>query len=192
MTVLELATRRMLLRPLTRGDRDEYIRVHECSRELFTPWSPQLSPGTTYADLFEYAIERALQGARDQTEYRLIGQLPDGRIGGFFSLFHVVRGAFQSGVASWSVSAEVAGQGYATEGVAGLLDLAFMERPTGLLLHRVQANIIPANTASIRVAEKNGFRREGLGKNYLMIAGRWQDHIFFAKLAEEHGRKSGE
>ena len=43
-----------------------------------------------------------------------------------------------------------------------MLDLAFVPEPAGLGLHRVQANIVPANGPSLRVAEKAGFRREGL------------------------------
>ena len=47
-------------------------------------------------------------------------------------------------------------------------------------------SIIPTNTPSIRVAEKTGFRREGLARRYLKIAGEWQDHGMYAKLADEH------
>lgn len=179
-------TTRMSLRPLRRQDRDEFLRVHEISRELYAPWSPSLPADEILGDLFELHLAKAQEGARDGTEFRLVGILDDGRIGGFFNLFHIARGAFQSGVASWAVNAEVAGQGIATEGVTGLLDWAFAPPPLGLGLHRVQANVIPGNIASVRVAEKNGFRREGLGVRYLKIAGRWQDHIFFARLADEH------
>jgi ribosomal-protein-alanine N-acetyltransferase len=58
----------------------------------------------------------------------------------------------------------------------------------GLGLHRVQAGVMPQNGRSIRVLEKNGFRREGLAERYLRIAGRWEDHLLFALTAEEHRR----
>ena len=93
---------------------------------------------------------------------------------------------FQNAYASWSVSADVAGSGLGTEGAQALLDLAFLPHPEGLGLHRVQANIIPANHASIRIAEKTGFRYEGLAKRYLKIGGHWQDHAMYAKLSDEH------
>ena len=67
-----------------------------------------------------------------------------------------------------------------------MLDIAFAAEPRGLGLHRVQANVIPANPASLRVAEKAGMRLEGTAKRYLEIAGVWQDHHMFAKTAEEH------
>lgn len=176
----------MLLRPLTASDRDEFVRVQEVSRELHAPWTPARTPGETSAELFEHQLLASLLGARDGTRHRLVGVLDDGRIAGFFALFDIVRGAFHNAMASWSVNAEVQRQGYATEGVIGLLDLAFSAPPVGLGLHRVQANVMPTNAASLRVAEKAGFRREGHARGYLRIAGAWEDHLLLAKLAEEH------
>ena len=42
---------------------------------------------------------------------------------------------------------------------------------------------MPNNVASIRVLERNGFRREGLARSYLKINGVWQDHVLHALLA---------
>ena len=36
------------------------------------------------------------------------------------------------------------------------------------------------------MAEKAGLRLEGRAKDYLEINGVWQDHLMFAKLADEH------
>jgi ribosomal-protein-alanine N-acetyltransferase len=114
----------------------------------------------------------------------LVGESADGRIAGFFNLSEIVRGIFLSAYASWYVNVEFARSGYGTEGVQALLDIAFSDR--GLALHRVQANIIATNTASIRLAEKVGFRKEGVAERYLRIAGKWQDHVMYARTAEEH------
>ena len=56
-------------------------------------------------------------------------------------------------------------------------------------LHRVSCGIMPHNTRSLRVAEKVGFRREGYAKELVCIAGEWQDHLLFARLASEHVRR---
>lgn len=61
-----------------------------------------------------------------------------------------------------------------------------MRLPSGLGLHRVQANVMPANVASLKIARNSGFREEGLGRRLLQINDRWEDHVMFAKLAEEH------
>lgn len=178
----ELRTPRLLVRSLREDDRDEFVRVHVVSEELFRAWSPAYggSPG----DLFEIEMTKVREGAANGRYHRMVGVMDDGRIAGFFNLGEVARGFFQSAYAGWSVNAEVARQGYGTEGVEALLDLAFAA--DGLALHRVQANVIPDNEPSLRLAARVGFRREGLAERYLAIAGEWRDHVMFAKTVEEH------
>lgn len=169
----------MVLRCLEARDRAEYVRVHEASARLYADWLPARGPEVTWSDWFDGELEKN----ELDTNLRLVGALPDGRFAGFFNLGEIVRGFFWSAYAGWRTNVEVAGQGYGYEGVKGMLDVAFSAQPG---LHRVQANIVPTNAKSIRIAERAGFRREGLALKYLQIAGTWQDHVMFAKLAEEH------
>lgn len=170
---------KLLLRPLLPADRAEYVRVLTVSETLHAPWSPLRPPGDTWEALFERQLEKAASGS----SWKGVGELEDGRIGGLFNLNEIVRGPFQNAYAGWSVNAEVAGRGVATAGVRALLDFAF----AGLGLHRVQANIIPRNLASVRVAEKAGFRLEGYSQRYVQINGVWEDHAMYARTVEEHG-----
>jgi ribosomal-protein-alanine N-acetyltransferase len=55
----------------------------------------------------------------------------------------------------------------------------------GLGMHRLEVNIRPENTASLRVVEKLGFRPEGLRRHYLHIDGAWRDHATFAITPED-------
>ena len=176
----------VLLRTLRSGDRAEFVRMHGISREHFGPWMPTYPPGESLGDIFHKGLINDEKGAREKTGIRLAAILPDGRMAGIFALSQIFRGAFQNAHAAWRVSADQLRQGIATSGVIALLDLAFTPEPEGLGLHRVQANGMPSNRASVRVAEKAGFRLEGEAKDYLKIDGRWQDHLMFAKLAEEH------
>jgi ribosomal-protein-alanine N-acetyltransferase len=169
----------MRLRPLVESDRAEFVRVRTVSEELFREWLPAREKSLD--ELFE---EELAKNRMEDRYLRLAGVTAHGRLAGFFNLNEIVRGVFQNAYAAWSVSAEVAGQGYGTEGTRGLFDLAFSEK--GLALHRVQANIIPSNAPSLRLAEKVGMRREGLAERYLKIDGQWQDHVMYAKTVEEH------
>jgi ribosomal-protein-alanine N-acetyltransferase len=56
-------------------------------------------------------------------------------------------------------------------------DFAFNE----LELHRIEINIRPENSPSIRVAEKCGYLYEGLRPRYLHIDGAWRDHHCFVR-----------
>lgn len=47
-------------------------------------------------------------------------------------------------------------------------------------LHRIMANYIPTNDRSGKLLRKLGFVVEGYARDYLYIAGQWQDHIMTA------------
>lgn len=179
-------TARMLLRPCGPSDVEALERSLSLSREEWAPWVPEAEGDPTLREMVERHVTRVVEGAEAGTHLRLTGFLEDGRVAGYFSLNEIVRGAFWSAYAAWSVSADVMGRGLGTEGARALLDIAFTDAPDGLGLHRVQANIIPSNARSLRIAEKLGFRREGLAARYLKIAGKWQDHVMFATTREEY------
>jgi ribosomal-protein-alanine N-acetyltransferase len=93
----------------------------------------------------------------------------------------VVRGAFSSAYLGYWIDGESQSQGYMTEALRDAVSFAFGAAG----LHRVQAAVMPRNTASLRVLAKLGFRKEGESLRYLQIAGRWEDHHLFAVTAEE-------
>lgn len=70
--------------------------------------------------------------------------------------------------------------------LAAALDHAVL----ALGLHRVEVNIRPENTASLRVVEKLEFRDEGMRLRYLHIDGEWRDHRCFALTSEDMGPSS--
>lgn len=49
-------------------------------------------------------------------------------------------------------------------------------------LHRLMAAHMPANTRSATLLSRLGFEREGYARDYLQIAGRWEDHVLTALL----------
>jgi ribosomal-protein-alanine N-acetyltransferase len=180
----------MTLRSMTEADRPAFLRYHDSSRDHLRPWSPRPPEGWTPDRLFDEQIVRGQRGLHDGTALRLVGFAADGAPGaeilGTFNLNNIVRGVFQCADAGWQVAAAHTNNGIATEGVLALLDVAFGPPPRGLGLHRVQANVIPANAPSLRVAEKCGFRREGVALRMVQIDGVWQDHVMHAKLVDEH------
>ena len=49
-------------------------------------------------------------------------------------------------------------------------------------LHRVELHVEPGNTASVRTAERAGYRREGLLRSHTEIGGRRRDVLLFAAV----------
>ena len=83
----------------------------------------------------------------------------------------------------WVLHPSHAGRGYATEAVREVLRLAFDD----LRLHRVTATCFAANTASWRLMERIGMRRElHAVRDALHRSGEWMDTLGYALLATEH------
>jgi [ribosomal protein S5]-alanine N-acetyltransferase len=47
----------------------------------------------------------------------------------------------------------------------------------------LEANVQPANIASIALVQSCGLRKEGFSPRYLKIAGKWRDHERWAIVA---------
>jgi ribosomal-protein-alanine N-acetyltransferase len=105
------------------------------------------------------------------------------RLANIIALTDIVRGVFQNAFIGWRTHPALLRRGYCVEAVSLALRYAFAE--DGLALHRVQAAILPDNKASCRVAERCGFRLEGLAQKYLFIRGQWRDHSIYAITAED-------
>jgi RimJ/RimL family protein N-acetyltransferase len=74
-----------------------------------------------------------------------------------------------------------AGHGYATEGTAMIVELAF----SGLGAHRVSGRLDARNDPSARVLERLGLRREANFIENEYVKGEWTDELVYAILAPE-------
>ena len=79
------------------------------------------------------------------------------------------------------------GHGYATEAAGALLRLGFEE----LGLHRVAARCDARNTASARVMERAGMRREAHLVQSQFIKNEWTDELIYAILRTEWAARQG-
>jgi ribosomal-protein-alanine N-acetyltransferase len=171
---------RVFLRTPTRRDRDEFISLMRASRAFHSPWA------TAPTDDERFAAYLA-DARRTDFEALLLCRTEDEAIMGFFNLSQIIRRGFQSAYLGYAVGKPFAGQGYMREGLELVLRHAF----TTLRLHRIEANIQPANASSLALARGAGFRREGFSPRYLKIGGRWRDHERWAILAEEWRARAG-
>ncbi|TDB95878.1 GNAT family protein [Actinomadura sp. 7K534] len=78
------------------------------------------------------------------------------------------------------------GKGFATEAAEVVLRLGF----EGLGLHRVVGRLDGRNTASARVLERLGFRREAHLVQNELVKGEWTDEIIYAMLRHEWAARS--
>jgi len=165
---------RVTIRPPTRGDSPGFLAAVRRSRSLHHPW---VSPPSTPKEFAIY-LERS---SSDSHRGFLVIHRRTGDIVGVINLNNLIRGAFQSASLGYYSFSPYAGAGLMHEGMRLVLSHAFRK----LKLHRLEANIQPANRASRALVQKCGFVREGFSRRYLRIYGRWKDHERWAVLAED-------
>jgi ribosomal-protein-alanine N-acetyltransferase len=105
----------------------------------------------------------------------------EGQIVGQINVANILHGSVSSAVIGYWVVPEVAGKGITPTAVALVSD--YLYNVVGL--HRIEIDIRPENSASLRVVQKLGFRYEGLKQRYIHINGAWRDHFVFALTHEE-------
>jgi [ribosomal protein S5]-alanine N-acetyltransferase len=164
---------RVILRELTAADEEEFIGLARASVGLHHPWYTL----PTTPEAFQAYLTRL---SRSSTEGRLVCVRDSGAMIGVIIIDSIIRGRFQSATLSYAAFAPAAGRGYMTEGLGLVLRYAFGD----LRLHRLEANIQPANRASLALVRRQGFRKEGYSPDMLFIDGAWRDHERWAITRE--------
>jgi [ribosomal protein S5]-alanine N-acetyltransferase len=174
------------LRPLRRRDGRAWSEVRNRDIEWLTPWESTLphAPASALGPANLATYRAMLRTFRRQV--REGSALPfaldyEGRLVGQVTVTSIVRGSLQSASVGYWLDEAVAGRGLAPTAVAMVVDHCF--GPVGL--HRIELNVRPENVRSRRVAEKLGFREEGVRLRYLHIDRAWRDHFCYALTVED-------
>jgi len=175
-----LEERAVVLRPLRLRDARKWREVRTVNAGWLAPWEathPQVGgKAPTYRQMVASFGREARAGRMLPFAIEL-----DGELVGQLTVSGIVWGSLRSGQIGYWVDRRVAGRGVAPTAVALVVDHCLF----GIGLHRVEVNIRPENRASLRVAEKLGFRPEGLRRRFLHIDGCWRDHLSFSLTAED-------
>jgi ribosomal-protein-alanine N-acetyltransferase len=149
------------------------------NREWLRPWEAT-NPGAPNSFDVRSQLRGLIRQFDDQSGMPFVIEV-QGVVQGQLNVANILYGSVSSAVIGYWVSPEVAGRGVAPTSVALVTD--YLMNQVGL--HRVEIDVRPENTASLRVIEKLGFRYEGIKQRYIHINGDWRDHYIFALTAEE-------
>lgn len=161
------------------------MELRRSSTSLHRQWEPEAPPG---ADPFGHEVFVRLLDQSDgsRSQKHLVCRIADDRICGYLGLNEIIMAAFCSAFVGYWTGLPYVRRGYAAEA----LRIGLLRAFTQLGLHRVEANIIPTNAASLAVARSAGMHKEGYSPRYLRIAGRWQDHERWAITREDWEEQS--
>lgn len=174
-----LAGERLQLRPCEDADLDalyEIYRREDVARYLYTP---PFSRKQTAGRLARARRQTVIDDTHDGL-YLAAERLDSGGLVGTFTLFLASRD-YQQGEIGYMLHPDQQGHGFATDGARIMLRLGFEQ----LGLHRIVARLDARNTASARVAERVGMRREAHLRENELVKGEWTDELIYALLAEE-------
>lgn len=157
------------------GYANQFLDAVLRSEKLHRPW---VSPPHT-AEAVQEFIERC-NGDRNLS----FVALSETDLVGCINLREIIRGPFQSAFLGFYAFVPFDGKGLMKQAMRLVIAEAFTTHG----LHRLEANIQPANERSKRFAQSLGFRYEGFSPDYLKIAGEWRDHERYAMTAEEWNR----
>jgi [ribosomal protein S5]-alanine N-acetyltransferase len=176
-----LETQRLRVRTARVEDAAAIARYHVENREHLRPFDPE-RPATFFTEAFWRMQIR--QNAEEQAADRglrlfLFPKEDPARAVGNISFSNFVRGVGQYCTLGYSVARNHEGKGLMREALEISIEHVFRE----LNLHRIEANYMPHNVRSGRLLRRLGFSVEGYSRDYLMIAGAWEDHVRTAWLS---------
>lgn len=171
-----LETERLLLRPYAETDLDGLHAIY--SDEDVARW---LYYGPSTLEESRRKLARKIAGSELTEEHGLSAAvtLRDGTYVGDVVLFYgsVEHKTVEIG---FSFDPRHQGNGYAPEAARALVGWAFAQG-----FHRVIGRLEPRNTASARVLEKLGMRREAHLVENEWVKGEWQSELVYAMLEHE-------
>jgi [ribosomal protein S5]-alanine N-acetyltransferase len=170
----------VLIRMPEVSDYEQWANLRLESRDFLLPWEPVWPANDLTRTAFRGRIRQYWRDIDDDQAYPyFIFDTSGSRLLGALTLSNIRRGVAQTGTLGYWIGAPFARRGYMTAAVELILNFAFQH----ISLHRVEAACLPGNAASIALLERCGFEHEGMARGYLKIAGVWQDHVLFARLA---------
>ena len=155
---LRIKGEKVFLRYVAGKDFDEMMQLYRESRKFY---KDLVSPPADRLEFENYVA----RNDEDASEFFVICRNEDEKIVGTINLSQIFRRGFQNAYLGYLLGVKYTGNGFMTEAINLILKFAFKD----LKLHRIEANIQPHNSASIKVAKRCGFSLEGFSPKYLKI-----------------------
>jgi ribosomal-protein-alanine N-acetyltransferase len=172
-----LETKRLLLRKLRLEDAEDMLE-YAVDPEIagLGLWLPFHTLADSQTDLAD-TLERYNKG--DLVDWAIVLKAENKMIGR--AGLHPISLSNARAEVGYASNRKYWGQGYMTEAIEEIITFGFQR----LYLNRIEALILPENSASMRVAEKVGMKFEGLRRECTYIRGKFDDLRMYSILRQE-------
>lgn len=179
MSLPVIQTARTRLTVLTPERADLMLDFYLRNRTHLQAWEPARDESFYTLDHWRLRLRDGYSQFFDGSALQLVALDSKGeRVLATCNFTHIVMGMFKACHLGYAVDKAHEGQGLMQEVVAAAIEHLFRE----LGLHRIMASYMPANERSGALLARLGFEREGYARDYLMINGRWEDHVLTALI----------
>lgn len=171
----QFQTRRLIVRMANHRDAAAIVRFYQENRMFLAAFEPTRPDEFFTERYWRIQIEHNQLEFEHQQSLRLFlfEQAKPTVVIGTANFNQFFRGVFQSCVLGYALAETSQGKGYMMEALTAALYYVFSE----LNFHRVMANYMPRNQRSGNLLRRLGFNVEGYARDYLLINGKWEDHI---------------
>lgn len=182
-SLVELKGQNITLKNLTAGNAEELLEYYKKNKKYLEPFEPTKDSGF-------YTVENQRKILNNNYREFLngvtieLGIFKKEKLIGKIKLSRILYGSFKNGMLGYSIDEDEQGKGYMKESVNLFLKYAFDECE----LHRIEASALVNNKKSIGVLTGCGFKMTGINEKYLLINGKWMDHVTYYILKEEFGK----
>jgi RimJ/RimL family protein N-acetyltransferase len=178
MTVIQIKSARILLRPILMDDADS-IFMYRSNAEVnqYQGWIPR-----TIEDVHHFIANKVspeINQPGTWFQFAII-KLDNNELIGDIGVHFLASDVLQVELGC-TLNQKYHGKGYAFEAVTAIINYLFNE----LGKHRIIVSIDSRNQASIRLIERLGFRKKGLVKENSELNGEWVDDLVYAVLKVE-------
>lgn len=167
------------IRLVSHKDAEAIAAYYQRNRVFLQPWEPLREEGFFTVAGWEKRLSQLAELHKHKLAYYfVITRESSHQICGVINYSNLVRHPFYACHVGYSLDEACQGQGMMRKALSATVAWMFDEES----FHRVMAAYMPRNHKSAAVLNDAGFGIEGEAKDYLLINGRWEDHILTAKI----------
>lgn len=166
------------IRLIDNKDSARITAYYQKNRAYLQPWEPLRDENFFLPVGWEKRLLQLTELHKHNLAYYFVITMKDSDdIIGVINFSNLVKHPFHACHVGYSLAEDYQGKGIMHRALDAVAEWMFEEKQ----FHRIMAAYMPRNKRSGKVLEDLGFEKEGRAKEYLLINGKWEDHILTAK-----------